>query len=85
MEYSQEKKEEIKLKIVQLIENSKLNINDDFEILESILKKYNFKTIPNTSKLTGLSKQGLYNKVARDDFPHKIIDGIPFCIVNLNQ
>lgn len=80
MEYRTDKKEEITRKIVQLIDNSSLFINHDLEILDCILNKYKFKTIPNYSKETGKSKSGLYAKIGKDDFPHKIIDNIAFVI-----
>lgn len=83
MGYTQEKQDEIKLKIVSLIENSQLSITHDLEIFDTILEKYNFKTIPNTAKSKGISKQSLYKKVGRDDFPYKMIDTIPFCISSL--
>ncbi len=78
--YSQQKKEEITRRIIKLIDNSQLNITHDLIILEVILKKYNFKTIPNASDLLKVSKQSLYPKIGRDDFPHKVIDGVPFVI-----
>ena len=80
MKYSTEKKKEITCKIVQLINNSSLLIEQDLEILEAILNKYNFKTIPNYCKEYDANKTTLYSKVGRDDFAHKVINGIPFVI-----
>jgi hypothetical protein len=78
--YSYQKKDEITDRIICLIDNSKLNVTHDLKIMKAILTKYNFKTVPNASNLLKRSKQGLYAKVGRDDFPHEVIDGVPFVI-----
>jgi hypothetical protein len=81
--YSQQEKQEITEKIVCIIDNSQLDISQDLKILDAILSKYSFQTIPNFSKISDKSKQGLYKKVGKDNFPHHVIDGVPFVISNL--
>ena len=78
MNYSQQQKIDITKKIVNLVENSKLNIDQDFEILMTVLKKYDFKTIPNLAKLLNKSKAGLYKNVNKDTFPGIKINNVPF-------
>jgi hypothetical protein len=82
-DYSQQQKQVMTKKIVNIVNNSQLDISQDFEILDAILAKYCFQTISNYSISSGKSRQGLYKKVGRDDFPHYVIDGVPFVISNL--
>ena len=80
--YSPAQKDEITRRIIKLIDNSQLFIEHELTIVNMILKKYNFRTIPNTAKEINKSKQSLYNHIGKDDFPHIVIDNVPFACVN---
>jgi predicted transcriptional regulator len=83
MEYSSQKKDEITKKIIQLVENCSLNVDQDLTILDALFEKYGFKTISNFAKESGVSKSGIYKKAKGEEYPYKNLDGVIFVMSNL--